>query len=63
MLFHAGVIERKTAGSSEICGEYQAMPKPSPFRGSSLSRLWVLWLIRECAGSVISEASVRRGPL
>jgi hypothetical protein len=36
-LFHAGVIDRKDAGSLFGSGAYQSTPKPSPFSGSLLS--------------------------
>src|SRR6185295_4469552 len=61
-LFQAGVIERKTAGSVEWSVAYQPMPKPSPFNGSSRSRLCVLWRISEWVGSMISDDSRVSGP-
>src|SRR6185295_3432339 len=61
-LFQAGVIERKTAGSVEWSVAYQPIPKPSPFNGSSRSRLCVLWRISEWVGSMISDDSRVSGP-
>ncbi|MNC91247.1 hypothetical protein D3C83_74750 [compost metagenome] len=46
-LFQAGVMLRNTAGSRVKCVAYQPTPKPSPFNGSSRSRLWVLCRMRE----------------
>jgi hypothetical protein len=61
-LFHAGVMERNTAGSTLCSPAYQPMPKPSPFSGSSRSSLCTLWRISECLGSTINELKRVSGP-
>lgn len=59
-LFHAGVIDLKTAGTGLRTWLYQPTPKPSPLSGSSISRALKLWLISEFFGSM-SSFSIRIG--
>jgi hypothetical protein len=61
-LFHAGVIERKSAGRSAKSGAYQPTPKPSPLSGSSRSAERKLCRMSECEGSMRSESSRTGGP-